>query len=91
MQAKRPDSYSGNNQNDSIVLNAQSLQRGMGANMAFHTTRFDVHSPYRLHPHAAILGGLGVILPGAVVQPGTLMLAAKLDPSRTNGVADLKA
>ena len=81
--------YSGNNQNDSIVLNAQSLQRGIGANLAFHTTRFDVHAPYHLSLHPDIPGPLGLVLPGAVIQPGTLMVAARREPpaAESDGVA----
>lgn len=51
----------------------------MGANLSFHTSRFDIHQPYRLHPHADIAGGLGIVLPGTPVQVGTLMLAACVD------------
>ena len=74
-----PRSVPANNQNDSIVLNAQSLQRGIGANLSFHTTRFDIHAPYRLFPHPNIPGDMGVVLPGAVIQPGALMIAARVD------------
>ena len=44
MQPSRCSRTSGNTctQNDSIVLNLQSLQRGMGANLMYHTTRFDI-------------------------------------------------
>jgi hypothetical protein len=36
-------------QNDSIVLNAQSLQRGIGVNLAFHTTRFVHRVSFLVH------------------------------------------
>lgn len=66
-----------NNQNDSIVLSRQAVQRGLGQSLAFHTTRFDVHRPYRLFTtHPDIAGGLGVILPGTKVRVDTPMLAA---------------
>ena len=56
------------NQNDSIVLNASSVERGLGANLSYHehshnemkwlvcvlTTRFDIHHPYILFNHPDI-------------------------------------
>jgi hypothetical protein len=42
--------------NDSIVLNLQSLQRGIGANLNFHTTPFKIHPPYHLFPHPGRAG-----------------------------------
>lgn len=70
-------SYSGNNQNDSVVLSRQAVQRGLGMNLSYHTTRFDVHSPYRLCPnHPDVPGGLGVRLPGQMVLQGTPLLVA---------------
>lgn len=78
--------YGGCNQNDSVVLNLQSIQRGVGANLAFHTTRFDIHPPYCLHAHPDIAGGLGVVTPGTVIQTGSLMLAARADEPAAPGV-----
>jgi DNA-directed RNA polymerase beta subunit len=66
-----------NNQNDSIVLCRQAIQRGLGQSIAYHSTRFDIHKPYRLFTaHPDVPGGLGVVLPGTEIRAGTPMLAA---------------
>ena len=41
----------------------------------FHTTRFDIHYPFCLFPHADIPGGLGVVAPGTPVHLGTILLS----------------
>lgn len=78
----RPDSLrrtlgTGPNQNDSIVLSRQAVQRGLGLSLFFNNTmRFDVHTPYRLFAdHPDIPGGLGFVLPGHTVSPGSPVLA----------------
>lgn len=74
--------YGGCNQNDSIVLSRQSVERGLGMSLSYHTTRFDVHTPYRLYStHPDIPGGLGIVLPGHAVRPGSAMLAAHVPPA----------
>lgn len=66
----------GSNQNDSIALNQQSVERGLGLSLSYHTRRFDVHPPYRLFTgHPDVPGGLGVVLPGKALRPGSAMLA----------------
>lgn len=80
-----PCPFSGCNQNDSIVLSRQSVQRGLGLSLAYHTRRFDIHPPCVLHVgHPDIPGGLGVVLPGQVVRVGTPMLAALAGPDSRN-------
>ena len=77
--------FGGCNQNDSIVLNKQSVERGLGCSLSYHTTRFDIHHPYRLFlGHPDIPGGLGVVLPGHTVHPGRPLLAAHI-PVGTGG------
>ena len=77
--------FGGCNQNDSIVLNKQSVERGLGCSLSYHTTRFDIHHPYRLFlGHPDIPGGLGVVLPGHTVHPGRPLLAAHI-PVGTSG------
>lgn len=70
--------YGGCNQNDSIVLNRQSVERGLGMSLSYHTRRFDVHPPYRLcgNVHPDVTGELGVVLPGVAIRPGSVMIAA---------------
>lgn len=59
----------GCNQNDSIVLNQQAIERGLGSSLSYHTTRFDIHHPYRLFcGHPDIPGGMGVVQPGLSVR-----------------------
>ena len=66
-----------NNQNDSIVLCKQAVQRGLGQSLAFHSTRFDIHRPYRLFTaHPDIPGGLGVVLPGTNIRIESPMISA---------------
>ena len=73
--------YGGCNQNDSVALSRQAVERGLGMSLAYHTTRFDVHSPYRLFgAYPDIPGGLGIVLPGHAVRPGAPMLAAYVPP-----------
>lgn len=56
-------------QNDSVVLSRQTVQRGLGMSLAYHTRRFDVHPPCRLYAgHPDIPGGLGVVLPPVFVR-----------------------
>ena len=69
--------YGGCNQNDSIVLCKQAVQRGLGQSLAFHSTRFDIHRPYRLFTaHPDVPGGLGVVLPGMDIRCGSPMISA---------------
>jgi DNA-directed RNA polymerase beta subunit len=69
--------YGGCNQNDSVVLNRQSVQRGLGMSLSYHTERFDVHPPFRLcADHPEIPGSLGFVQPGHVVRLGSPMVAA---------------
>ena len=76
--------FGGCNQNDSIVLNQNSVQRGLGCSLSYHTTRFDIHHPYRLFTgHPDIHGGLGVVMPGQSVTPGCALLAAQV-PQQSN-------
>ena len=85
VQLSRNTSTATNNQNDSIVLNKQSVERGLGCSLSYHTTRFDIHHPYRLFlGHPDIPGGLGVVLPGHTVHPGRPLLAAHIPPA-SNG------
>lgn len=91
-----------NNQNDSIVISEQAVQRGLGLSLSYHTRRFDVqrcipdwyirnatpHPPYRLFTmHPDIPGGLGVLLPGSAVRNGSPMLAAHI-PSTTTSTSN---
>ena len=83
-------------QNDSIVLSEQAVQRGLGSarvflsntlslSLSYHTTRFDIHYPFRLYAsHPDIPGGLGVVLPGHAVQPGSALLAAHVPPTQAS-------
>ena len=67
--------YTGDNQNDSIIFNRQSLQRGIG--ISIHITqvaRFDVHYPYKIHPHET---PFGVVMPGTQLGKGVLLLSTK--------------
>lgn len=69
--------FSGNNQNDSVLLSRHAVQRGLGMNVSFHTTRFDIHAPFRLCTnHPDVPGGIGVLLPGQCVRNGTALLVA---------------
>lgn len=74
--------FTGCNQNDSIVLSEQAVQRGLGSSLSYHTTRFDIHHPYRLFTgYADIPGGMGVVQPGHAVHPGSAVLAAHVPES----------
>ena len=67
--------YTGDNQNDSIIFNRQSLQRGIG--ISIHITqvaRFDVHYPYKIHPHQT---PFGVVMPGTQLGKGVLLVSTK--------------
>ena len=78
--------YTGNNQNDSVVLSRQAVQRGLGMNLSYHTTRFDVHHPFRLcSSHPDVPGGLGVVLPGQAVHVGTALLVAASATGHSGG------
>lgn len=81
----------GCNQNDSIVLNQNAVQRGLGCSLSYHTTRFDIHHPYRLFTgHPDIPGGLGVVLPGHPVHLNSPLLAAHV-PLQTGAELDPNA
>lgn len=66
-----------NDQNDSVVLNRQSVQRGLGMSLAYHTSRFDVHHPFRMCiDHPDIPGSMGFTPPGHSVRLGAPMMAS---------------
>ena len=79
--------FSGNNQNDSVLLSRHAVQRGLGLNVSFHTTRFDIHAPFRLYTnHPDVPGGIGVLLPGQSVRNGTALLVAMNTGGSEGGV-----
>lgn len=54
-----------------------------------HTTRFDIHYPYRLYAHPLIPGALGVVLPGTTIHVGKLMVAAQsINPAPSSSIAE---
>lgn len=80
--------HTGDNQNDSIVVNTHSIQRGIGMSMHILQLgkwgRYEVNHPYKMFQHEKVLGPLGVVLPGVQVEPAMVVLATRKETSSTS-------